>query len=291
MWSSPRTVLSLYALSLLVLTLGLEMRIPQIPDLVRPIERAQARGELAPGLPRLDPDDPMANAAILEAALATPSVRSCSASPRSFSVRLAGRTRLVRVPSPIVCELGELKLISTMQPGFGRGGLAEVAAFLIGRRLGDADIELSRVVVPPFRYTRDTVTFEDADLGSLAPGESLVATYHTHPDDDISEGILSVTDLTYMRIGHIDFHGAVGWLVSPTSGLDWVFDIVDTKEGGWNVFAHDADRLERVRRSCVPANASGCLLDELRLAGSPYNLLVRTYEERTADAGGLAGMP
>jgi hypothetical protein len=284
-------VLTLYTLSLLVLTAGLEMRIPPLPDLVRPIERARARGELAPGLPRLDPDDPMANAAVLESALAEPAVRRCSASPRSFSVRLTGRTRLVRVPSPVVCELAELKLISTMQPGFGRGGLAEVAAFLIGRKLGDADMELSRVVVPPFRYTRDTVTFEDADLGSLAPGEILIGTYHTHPDDDLSEGLLSVTDLTYMRIGHIDFHGAVGWLAAPQGGLDWIFDIVDPKEGGWNVYAHDADRLELVRRSCAHPGPRGCLLDELRLAGSPYYLLVRTYEERTADAGGFAGMP
>ena len=287
----PRTALTLYALSVLVMTGAFEMEIPPIPDVVRPLDRALARGEVAPGLPRLDPDDPMANAAVLEATLAAPQVKSCSSAPRSFAVKLGGRTRFVRVPSHVVCSLLELKAISTAQPGFGAGGLGEVAAFLVGRKLGDANLELTRVVVPPFRFTRDTVRFLDADLGPLAPGERMVGTYHTHPDNDLEEGLLSVTDLSFMRAGHVDFHGAVGWLAQPQGGLDWVFDIVNPKEGGWNVFAHDSERLELVRESCIEPSARGCLLDELRLTGSPYNLLVRTYEERSADAGGLAGMP
>jgi proteasome lid subunit RPN8/RPN11 len=285
MWSSPRTVVILYSLSAVALTGAFQARIPPPGKAVRPLDRALGRGEVAPGVPRLDPDDPMANAAILTEGLAQS--RACSTAPRAFMVHLAGRTRRVRVPSPIVCQLQTLKAISIAQPGFGSRGLAELAAFLLARPIGDdTAIELTRIVIPPFHFTRDTITFLDADLGALAPGEVLVGTYHTHPDDDLSEGLLSLTDLRYMRLGHIDFHGAIGWLARPHGGLDWIFDIVDPRDGAWNVFAHDAARLEAVRTSCEPRGAPGCRLDDLRIAGSPYYLLVRTYEEHTADAGG-----
>ena len=89
-----------------------------------------------------------------------------------------------------------------------------------------------------------------------------------------------------MQQGHIDFHGAVGWLAHPTSGVDWIFDIVDTREGAWNVFAHDRERLAGVWKRCLYGET--CPLEELRIAGSPYYLLVRTYEERIADAGRVA---
>jgi hypothetical protein len=96
-----------------------------------------------------------------------------------------------------------------------------------------------------------------------------------------------------MRQGHIDFHGQVGWLARPSSGIDWIFDIVDPREGQWNVFAHDSARLDAVRTSCDRPRSPTCRLDDLRIAGSPYYLLVRTYEEHTADAGilSLPGMP
>ena len=293
-WNSPRTVLTLYVLSAFVLGSAFLVRIPSTPAAVRPLERAVARGEVAPGIPRLDPDDPMANAAVLRDALDRPTVRGCSRAPRSFLVHLGGRTRRVRVPSTIICQLEILKNVSVSQPGFGARGLAEVAAFLLARPLGHAevdeendadDVELTRVVIPPFHFTRDTITFLDADLGRLEPGERLVGTYHTHPDDDLEEGLLSVTDLRYMRQGHVDFHGQVGWLAAPTTGLDWIFDIVDPRDGAWNVFAHDGERLEGVRKRCE--HGETCPLDELRIAGSPYYLLVRTYEERIADAGPL----
>jgi hypothetical protein len=288
MWSSPRTTLLLYSLSALTLTGAFQVWIPPSGRAVRPLERALTRGEVSAGIPRLDPDDPMANAAILGEALETPAARTCASAPRSFLVRLNGRTRRVRVPSRIVCQLAMLKEISIAQPGFGARGLAEVAAFLLGRPLGDdTAIELSRVVIPPFHFTRDTITFLDADLGPLRPGELLVGTYHTHPDDDVSEGLLSVTDLRFMRQGRIDFHGAIGWLDDPKPGLDWIFDIVDPREGAWNVFAHDTARLDIVRLSCAQPREPECRLDDLRIAGSPYYLLVRTYEESTADAGAL----
>ncbi len=285
MWSSPRTVLTLYGLSALVLTGAFQLRIQPSPTAVRPLERARGRGELAAGIPRLDADDPMANAAILADALDKGRVRGCSAAPRSFHVQLEGRTRHVRVPSHVVCQLAMLKAISVGQPGFGARGLAEVAAFLLGRPSSEGSIELSRVVIPPFHFTRDSITFLDAELGPLAPGELLVGTYHTHPDDDAVEGLLSVTDLRYMHQGHIDFHGQLGWLSHPRGGLDWVFDVVDPRDGVWNVFAHDGIRLEAMRRRCE--SGRGCPLDELRIAGSENYLLVRTYEERTADAGSL----
>ena len=285
MWSSPRTVLLLYGLSALVLTGAFQARIPLDSAAVSPLERARSRGDISPGVPRLDAEDPMANAAILGEALDRERVRGCSLAPRSFQVHLEGRTRHVRVPSHIVCQLAMLKTISVGQPGFGTRGLAEVAAFLLGKALGDDadEIELARVVIPPFHFTRDSITFLDADLGPLAPGERLVGTYHTHPDDDLSEGLLSITDLRYMHQGHIDFHGQIGWLARPRSGLDWIFDVVDPRDGAWNVFAHDAVRLDAVRKRCELG--ATCPLDELRLAGSVYYLLVRTYEERSADAG------
>jgi len=291
MWSSPRTVLALYILSALVLTGAFQLRIPPSLASVRPLDRALDRGEVEEGVPRLDPDDPMANAAVLAVALDRPEVRACSRAPRRFLVHLEGRTRRVRVPSQVVCQLAALKSISVGQPGFGQRGLAELAAFLLARPLDGrsaedvpGDVELTRVIVPPFHFTRDTITFLDADLGPLATGERLVGTYHTHPDDDQREGLLSLTDLRYMRQGHIDFHGQVGWLARPNGGLDWIFDIVDPREGAWNVFAHDGPRLEGVRRRCELGVT--CPLEELRIAGSPNYLWVRTYEEHSADAGG-----
>jgi proteasome lid subunit RPN8/RPN11 len=38
------------------------------------------------------------------------------------------------------------------------------------------------------RTARDSVRFIDADLGALLPHEKLIGTYHTHPDDDLTQG-------------------------------------------------------------------------------------------------------
>ena len=282
MWSSARAVLGLYGLSCVILTGALQMRVPTPLDSVRPIDRALERGEVSPGVPRLDPGDPMANAAVLRMVLESESVRDCALAPRRFDVVLDGRARRVRVPSSVVCQLAALKRISVLQPGFGQGGLGEMAAFLLARPYGDS-VELARLVIPPFSFSRDSVHFLDADLGPLGSDERLVGTYHTHPDDDRLEGTPSYTDLRFMRRAHIDFHGALGWVGAPRGGLDWMFDVIDPRDGGWNVYAHDARRLDDLRDRCD--TTSTCPLDALRTPGHELSLRVTVYDEERADAG------
>ena len=254
----------------------------------RAIERARARGEVE-GLPRLDPNDAMANSAVLMAAIdrvpmpgaAAPDGAACIERPRFFSLITGGRMSRVRFNVRQVCQLKTLKRASVVQPGFDVRGLGEVAAFVLGRRVpGTDDVDVSRVLVPPFRFTGDSITFVSADLGPLAPGESLIGTFHTHPEGDVEQGLLSDTDLRYMRDGHVDFHGRVGWLIAatPADGLDWIFDIVEPRDGDWNVYAHDHPRLAALLLRCD--TTASCPLDQLRTAGSPYDLLTRWYEER-----------
>jgi proteasome lid subunit RPN8/RPN11 len=299
------TTLALYALSTAVLGAALRIHTVSAPAPVSPLERALARGEVEPGVPRLDPDDPMANSARLHSLLgevgypaplaylapegrgraAGSGLGACAAAPRLVSLVLDGRLSRVRFGGRAVCQLRLLKSISVRQPGFGRRGLAEVAAFVLGRRLGDAaDVDVTRIVVPPFYFTESTVTFLDADLGPLERGERLIGTYHTHPEGDLEQGVLSATDLRFMRHGHVDFHGKVGYLARPNDGgdgLDWLFDIVDPRDGDWNVFAHDARRLDALGEECE--RGGPCAVDHLRLAGSRDYLLTRFYDERTAD--------
>jgi hypothetical protein len=272
------------------------------PERLRPavhsLERARLRGEVAPALPRLDPSDAMANAAVLNAVLAEVAHpdfdghgRPCTARARSFAILLDGRLSRVRFGARSVCQLQLLKQISVAQPGFGPRGVAEVAAFVLGRRLhspdGPAvDVDVSRVVVPPFRFGDATLTFAAADLGPLAAGELFIGTYHTHPESDITQGVLSETDLEYMQRGFVDFAGQVGNL-QPDAGrgserLDWLFDVVDPREGDWNVYAHDARRLGELAALC--AQKTPCPLNELRIAGSRFHLLARTYDEHEEDS-------
>jgi proteasome lid subunit RPN8/RPN11 len=194
----------------------------------------------------------------------------------------------VRFGARAVCQLERLKEISVAQPGFGARGLAEVAAFVLGTRhrvrprtpsddgLG-LTVEVTRVVVPPFRFTGATLSFVPADLGPLADGEQLIGTYHTHPDDDWHQGLLSRVDLGFMRAGRVDFHGKVGWLDDDSRDLDWLFDIVEPRNGDWNVFAHDRDILDQLTARC---DTGDCPLNALRLPGTPYYLLARYYEDR-----------
>jgi hypothetical protein len=301
--ASPLGVISLYsaAIASLVGAVHLRQEPPKIEH--NPLVRGLARGEVRPGIPRLDPDDAMANAAILRLALnevGTPGFdeRDCDARPRTVSVLLDGRLSRVRFGARVVCQLRKLKQISAAQPGFGKHGLGEVAAFLLGRRMpaGDAGdgpdvgdgagddeagdaVDVTRVVVPPFRFSRDTVRFVDADLGALLPHEKLIGTYHTHPDDDLTQGLLSTTDLAFMHRGRADFHGEVGWLGQKSPRVDWLLDIVEPRDGHWNVFAHDGARLAELYRRCQVGPT--CPLDQLRIVGSPFYVLTRFYELRS----------
>jgi proteasome lid subunit RPN8/RPN11 len=184
----------------------------------------------------------------------------------------------VRFGARAVCQLQRLKRISVAQPGFGRHGLGEVAAFVLGRRLGDGpEVDVTRVVVPPFRFSRDTLTFLPANLGALEPGEAFVGTYHTHPQGDLDEGMLSDVDLRFMRRGQADFAGAVGPLQGRHAGVDWLVDVVETRDGGWNVFAHDERRLFDLLDECDRSDK--CPLEDLRTVGSRFYLLTRAFDE------------
>ena len=228
MSAAHHTTCSLYVSGCLLLSLALQVRMEPRANPVRPIDRGRARGELRQGVPRLDPDDPMANAALLKAALddiAPPGLteargQPCRARPRIFSVLVNERLSKVRFGARIVCQLQRLKEISAAQPGYGVRGLGEVAAFIVGRRLGDrSEVDVTRVVVPPFRFNRDALTFQAADLGPLEGGELMLGTYHTHPEDDLEEGVLSETDLRFMKTGRVNFAGQIGPLRAPGPGL------------------------------------------------------------------------
>jgi hypothetical protein len=274
MLTLPQTAVGLYLSSALVLSGAFAIRVDPVEDPIRPLERAHARGEVEPGVPRLDPADPMANQAVLMEALTASDGSACHA--RTLALAVGGRLSRVRFSGRIVCQLQRLKQISVAQPGFGARGLAEVAAFVLGRR-HKGDVEVTRVVVPPFRFTGATLSFVSADLGALADGEQLIGTYHTHPDDDWHQGLLSRVDLGFMRSGHVDFHGRVGWLDDDSRDLDWLFDIVEPRNGDWNVFAHDRDVLDALAARC---DGGDCPLNALRLPGTPYYLLARYYEDR-----------
>lgn len=274
MLSTPTTAVTLYLSSALVLSGAFAIRSDPPAEPIRPLERAHARGEVAPAIPRLDPANPMANQAVLMEALDAADSGACRA--RTIALATGNRLSRVRFGRRAVCQLARLKEISVAQPGFGARGLAEVAAFVLGRR-SRGNVEVTRIVVPPFRFTGDTLSFVAANLGALAPGEQLIGTYHTHPDDDWHQGLLSRVDLGFMRSGHVDFHGKVGWLDDDSRDLDWLFDIVEPRNGDWNVFAHDRDVLDQLSSRC---DAGDCPLNALRLPGTPYYLLARYYEER-----------
>jgi hypothetical protein len=149
MLSTPTTAVTLYLSSALVLSGAFAIRSDPPEDPIRPLERAHARGEVAPAIPRLDPADPMANQAVLmEALAAVDDGAGCRA--RTVALAVGGRLSRVRFAPRIVCQLQRLKEISVAQPGFGARGLAEVAAFVLGRRTR-GDVAVTRVVVPPFR--------------------------------------------------------------------------------------------------------------------------------------------
>src|SRR5438132_8405672 len=125
-----RTACALYLLGTAAMTMALVLRAETAALRARQmgaIERARARGEVD-GVPRLDPRDPLANAAVLGAALAAvpppsgsgspgASGESCTAAPRFFAVAVDGRTSRVRFGARQVCQLQTLKRISVAQPG------------------------------------------------------------------------------------------------------------------------------------------------------------------------------
>ena len=136
--------------------------------------------------------------------------------------------------------------------------------------------------MPPFRFTGDTVTFSPPISGRSIPASASSAPITPTPTSDLEEGVLSTVDLRYFRAASVDFHGRVGELAGAGPGLDWLFDIVEPRDGDWNVYAHDRDLLEELR---VDLRRRGpyCPVDELRLAGSRYNLYTRYFEDRPGE--------
>lgn len=285
-WGRALFVCALYAIGLSAVLIGLtQKKRPPVPA-VHALERARERGFIDDLIPRLDPHDAFANAAILNALLDEvphPGLATgapCQARARLVAVLLDGRLSRVRFSGRQVCQLRRLKEVSTRQEGLGKSEVAEVAAFLLGKRLGD-DVDVTRVVVPPFRFSGDTLDFIAADLGPLQPGEQLIGTYHTHPGSELEQGVLSETDLAYMVSGTAEIAGQGAALNDSGPQTDWLLDIVDPKWGDWNAFAHDRKKLRALHARCV--SSSPCPLNELRLGGSDHNLYVRFYEETPDD--------
>ncbi len=272
-------VLSLYATALFTVWGGIQLRVLPNETIHFALERGLERGELAEGIPRLDADDPYANAAVIRRALSgvVPSDRAY----RFFSVYLSGRRSDVLVGPEILAQLRRLKAISVEQPGFGKNGLAEVAALVLGRRLADGQhVEVTRLVVPPFRFSGNNVFLADSDLGALAPGEQLIGTYHTHPASDVAQGLISAVDLRFMHSARLDFHGRVGRLGSESADVDWLFDIVEPRDGEWNVYAHDRAVLRAMHQRFMRDEDAERAPEDLRVAGSASYLFTRYFEAR-----------
>jgi hypothetical protein len=281
-WGRALLVCALYVLGLGAVVIGLtHKKRPEAPS-VHPLDRARARGMVDDLVPRIDPQDAFANAAILNALLdEVPHPRlhadaGCQARARIIAVQLDGRLSRVRFSGRQVCQLKRLKEVSVRQEGLGQDEVAEVAAFLLGKRL-DSDVDVTRVVVPPFRFSGDSLDFLAADLGPLSAGEQLIGTYHTHPGTELTQGVLSDTDLAYMVSGQAQLGGSGRPLNEPGPHTDWLLDIVEPKWGDWNAYAHDRRRLGELFARCQ--SRPPCPLNELRLGGSDYNLFVRFYEE------------
>ncbi len=281
-WGRALFACALYAIGLaaVLIGVGFKRRSP-IPS-VHALDRARERGFIDELIPRLAPQDAFGNAAILNALLdEVPHPRlasdaQCQKKARLIAVQLDGRLSRIRFSGRQVCQLRRLKEVSMRQEGLGPTEVAEVAAFLLGKRLGE-DVDVTRVVVPPFRFSGDTLDFIAADLGPLAPGEQLIGTYHTHPGTELEQGVLSETDLAYMVSGTAELGGQGASLNDPGPQTDWLLDIVDPKLGDWNAFAHDRKRLGALHDRCI--RSTPCPLNELRLGGSEFNLFVRFYEE------------
>src|SRR5260221_14559888 len=114
--TSPIGVLTIYLAALGSMVAAVQLR-AEATDPIRPTERGAARGWIETGVPRLDPDDPMANAAMLMSTLATVGARDldsagCRHPARFFTLLLDGRLSHVRFSPRAVCQLKRLKHIS-----------------------------------------------------------------------------------------------------------------------------------------------------------------------------------
>src|SRR2546430_13570280 len=121
---SPLAVCALYLAAAVTLVIAVQLRVDYTEPERRPLMRALARGEIAPGVPRLDPDDALGNAAVLRMQLAevgTPGFdeHDCQAAPRTFHILLDNALSKVRFGGRAVCQLRRLKRVSVAQPGFG----------------------------------------------------------------------------------------------------------------------------------------------------------------------------
>ena len=88
-----------------------------------------------------------------------------------------------------------------------------------------------------------------------------------------------------MRFGYIDFHGQLGSVWTPSGGLEWLFDVIDPRDGGWNVYGHDRARLDELRVLCEAQPL--CPLDDLRTVGSDLYLRADAIVDAYADAGAI----
>src|SRR5689334_21126210 len=103
-----RTTCSFYLFGMIMMGLIPFVRIEPRAEPVHPLERARQRGEIRPGIPRLDTDDAMANSMLLTATLADRDrLARCPAKPRFFAIRLGSEARLsrVRFGKRTVCQL------------------------------------------------------------------------------------------------------------------------------------------------------------------------------------------
>src|SRR5690349_6227292 len=95
---AARAAFTFYLSGTVVLTTGLQLGFAPTGKPVGPLQRGLARGEISPGIPRLDARDPMSNAALLQLALAGvehpglgPADEACDAAPRTIAVQIGGR--------------------------------------------------------------------------------------------------------------------------------------------------------------------------------------------------------
>ena len=220
---------------------------------VHALERARERGLIGDLIPRLDPQDAFANAAVLSALLdEVPHPRlstgsDCQARARLLVVMLDGRLSRVRFRGGRSVSFAGSKKCrrdrGACQKRSRRSG--GVSARQAARRRRGCHASGGAAV----SFSGDTLDFIAADLGPLSPGEQLIGTYHTHPGSELEQGVLSETDLAYMVSGRAEIGGQGASLNDPGPQTDWLIDIVDPKWGDWNAFAHDRRKPQSTARA------------------------------------------
>lgn len=240
-----------------------------------------------PAIPRLSeeqtPEAAVANGEAVSAALAALKVEGEMEDRRSFT---AGGKK-IHFTREAYERIEFLRAISA--EGVGGESVREIPAYLFGKEVSPGAYVITKVHVPPFTFIDDTVKpMTHLAQVELEPGEVFLGTFHTHPGNDESWGVLSTKDI---RIGGIAEHASFmirgedgrfyeRYLDGTTGDIDqWCFDMIAPKFGTWQIYEHNREKLLEVSRQYPKEGIAQA--EALRQPDSKYYSLLK-YEEAGA---------